>query len=516
VTSAAAPAFAAPPSTWQSRVSSAVRYTETRSGMVGFAVVDEAGRLRGYRAGAVAPAASILKPMLLVAYLRRADVRGRELRPWERDLLAPMIRRSDDAAAVRMIGLVGERRLSRLARLAGMDHFRFHWPDWGRSEITPRGQARFFYLIDSLLPARHRAYALRLLAAVVPSQGWGVGRVAHRGWRLHFKGGWSSGTGLVDHQVALYTAAGERFSLALFTRFNPSHEYGKETLRGLAGRLLTGIPHPLAAGPRAARFAAEGGYVALAPSGCGSVALRALGGGTRTVSTAAMGCDGVALALAGGRTLWSRAGGGSTRLATASYADPAPVELGTFGPDDPLGALAGGEGTLAYAHGGVISTVGQSDCPSPNTAVAAGAGRVAGASGGTVELRDASSCALLRSLAPGGVVNALALDGDLLASLSTGDDGGKRVDVYRISTGARLAGAAVSGATIAALSLRGGRVAFRAPHALRALAVGSGRSWTLWRPRRAPVGSGLAGRRLAWSENGARAGRVWLLPLPGT
>jgi len=137
-------------------MAAAERYAEGRAGTINFAVVDEAGRLHGYDARAIAPSASVLKAMLLVAYLRRDDVRNRPLEQWERDLLAPMIRRSDNAAATRMIGLVGEARLSALARAAGMVHFRLHWPIWGQSEITPRGQALYFSRIDQLVPAAHR------------------------------------------------------------------------------------------------------------------------------------------------------------------------------------------------------------------------------------------------------------------------------------------------------------------------------------------------------------------------
>lgn len=501
----AAPAPAAP-ATWQSRVASAVRYAETRSGSVSFAVVDEGGRLRGYRMRAVAPSASVLKAMLLVAYLRKAEVRDRALQQWERDLLSPMIRRSDNAAASRVVGLVGEAGLDRLARLAGMERFRLHWPIWGQSEITPRGQALFFFRIESLLPPRHRAYALGLLATVVPSQRWGVGRAAHRGWRLYFKGGWGSGTGLVDHQVALYTAAGERFSLALFTRLNPNHDYGKKTLRGLAARLLAGIPHPLAAGPRATRFAADGGYVASARTGCGALRLVALGREARAVVTGAPGCESVQLALAGGRVLWSRADGGGSRLATASYADPARDDLGSFGS---FGPLAGGGPTLAYADGGQITVLGGLHCASPDDVIAAADGRIAGAAGDVVEVRDSSTCALQRSLDLDGKALALALDRDSIAVLVRG-----RIDVYRISTGLRTARAAVSTATLPALALHGGWVAYRSPHALRVLAAATGKTWTLWRPRRAPVGAGLAGARLAWAENGLGTGRVWLLPLP--
>ncbi|MEO8289972.1 MAG: serine hydrolase [Gaiellaceae bacterium] len=510
-----APAEAAP-ATWHARISSAVAYAETRSGQISFAVVDESGRLRGYRTRAVAPSASLLKAMLLVAYLRKPDVRDRSLAQWERDLLAPMIRRSDNPAAFRLIGLVGETGLVRLARAAGMEHFKLHWPNWGQSESTPRGQARFLYRIDSLLPFRHRAYALDLLAGVVPSQRWGVGRVPHPGWRLYFKGGWSTGTGLVDHQVALYTASAERFSVALFTRFNPNHDYGKETLKGLAARLSAGVPRPVARAPRAARFAADGGYAALAPSGCATISLRAFGGGIRPIATGASSCEGFKLTLAGGRVLWSREESGNVRLATASFAEPVREELGAFGPADPFGALAGGSGTLAYSHGDTVTVVGGTDCAVPEGSVlAAGFGRIATAAAGIVEVRDGSTCALVRSLAPGGSVDAVALADDLLAVLSRGAEGAKRLDRYRLSSGARLGRTPVASATLPVLAVRSYWIAYRSPHALRVLDPVSGRVWTVWRPRRAPVGLGLAGRRLAWSENAAGSGRLWLLPLSG-
>src|SRR6266498_590612 len=83
-------------------------------------------------------------------------------------------------------------------RIIGMTRFRLVLPYWGHSEITPRDQARFFYRINSYVPARHRRYAMRLLATIVPSQRWGVAEVAPAGWNLYFKGGWGSGTGLVD------------------------------------------------------------------------------------------------------------------------------------------------------------------------------------------------------------------------------------------------------------------------------------------------------------------------------
>jgi hypothetical protein len=112
---------------------------------------------------------------------------------------------------------------------------------WGLSRITARDQSKFFLHIERLLPARHRAYALRLLRTIVPSQRWGMAQVIPHGWTLYFKGGWGSGTGAVDHQVGLLARAEDRVAIAVLTLNSPSHAYGKATLRGVSRRLLAGL-----------------------------------------------------------------------------------------------------------------------------------------------------------------------------------------------------------------------------------------------------------------------------------
>ena len=59
---------------------------------------------------------------------------------------------------------------------------------------------------------------------------------------LFFKGGWGSGTGLIDHQVVLLTRGCARVSLAVLSMYDGSHAYGKETLAGIFSRLLGGLP----------------------------------------------------------------------------------------------------------------------------------------------------------------------------------------------------------------------------------------------------------------------------------
>ncbi len=230
-------------STWKERKAAAVRYLETRAGVESFALVDDRGRIHGFRRGARVPSASLLKAMALVAYLNLPSVRDRALRDSDRRLLRPMIRRSDNATAGTVLRAVGARRLHRLAVRADMRAFSFAWPIWGLSTTSATDQARFFSRIDGFVPRRHRPYALRLLANIVPRQRWGIARVVPSGWTIHFKGGWGSGTGLVTHQSALLRNGEQRIALSVLTRWNPSHRYGTRTIRGVAARLLR-LPLP--------------------------------------------------------------------------------------------------------------------------------------------------------------------------------------------------------------------------------------------------------------------------------
>jgi hypothetical protein len=235
---AAAAAHAEPD--WDANVARAQAYAATRAGVESFVVRDESGRGHGRGVRRVVHSASVLKAMLMVAYLRQPSVRHRELTDDDRALLKPMIRWSNNATASRLVSMLGAAPLDDLALRAGMDHFRLRSP-WGHSEITARGQSRFFRRIERLMPHRHREYGLRLLNRIVPSQRWGIPPVKPAGWTIHFKGGWGDGSGVVTHQVALLKRGDRRVSLAILTTGNPSHPYGTDTIRGIAKRLLRGL-----------------------------------------------------------------------------------------------------------------------------------------------------------------------------------------------------------------------------------------------------------------------------------
>jgi Beta-lactamase enzyme family len=236
----ATPAAADAPPNWRPHTSAARAWAAQRQGDVSFAVRTER-HAWSWRGKTAYRSASIVKAMLLVAYLRRADVRGRALRAGERALLDPMIRRSDNRAGSAVQARVGLAALSALARRAGMRRFVPH-PVWGGSTVTADDQARLFLRIDRLVPRRHRGYAVGLLRGIVPGQRWGIPAALPHGWAIAFKGGWGKGvTRQVDHQAALLTNGPLRVSIAVLSADNPSDAYGAATLHGVAARLLRGL-----------------------------------------------------------------------------------------------------------------------------------------------------------------------------------------------------------------------------------------------------------------------------------
>jgi beta-lactamase family protein len=233
----ASPAAAGP---WRRPVAHARSWAHTRAGEISFAVVSENGAVHGWRVNRTSQMASTIKVMFLTAYLRHAA--GRNLQDRERALLGSMIRRSNSAAASWVADTLGPGPIYALARAAGMHDFTYTRP-WGESRDSPRDQARFLFDLRRYLPARHEAYALKLLSHIIPSQSWGIGRIRLGRWKRYFKGGWGSGVGRTDHQVALLENRDRHIGVAIMTEFDPSHTYGKQTLLGLSRRLVGWLRH---------------------------------------------------------------------------------------------------------------------------------------------------------------------------------------------------------------------------------------------------------------------------------
>ncbi len=225
---------------WRPDIRSAIAYARSRVGDIAFAVRSD-DRFWGYRANHVEWSASVVKAMLMVAYLDQPSVAHRKLNGYDRSLLRPMITESDNNAADQVYVTVGPGALYALAHRIGLASFSTQ-SVWGKTTITASGQTKFFLHIDRYVAPLHRAYAMLLLSSVVPYERWGIGEVAPRGWTVYFKGGWGSGTGLLDHQAALIKRGCARVSIAVLSMYDGSHAYGKATLRGIFERLLHRFP----------------------------------------------------------------------------------------------------------------------------------------------------------------------------------------------------------------------------------------------------------------------------------
>ena len=204
-----------------------------RGGRVSVAVVDSRGRLHGFHPWRSFMSASVVKAMLLVAYLRSHPVPSAPMR----DVLRRMIDYSDNAATDVVYGVVGRSGLVSLARLTGMRGLR---PSggWITTRITAADMARFFRDRERYIPDGQRRFANGLLAGITPSQSWGIPAAARpMGYRVYFKGGWL-GAFVLANQAARVERKRVRLGIAVFTDGNPASGYGLETIRGVTARLL--------------------------------------------------------------------------------------------------------------------------------------------------------------------------------------------------------------------------------------------------------------------------------------
>lgn len=213
------------------------RYLAGRSGRTAFAAVDSAGRLFGSHVHRRFGSASVVKAMLLVAYLRHLDRQGAGIDARSRSRLYPMIHVSDNGAASAIFSVVGQGGLRVLARSAGMTDFAPS-PSWGSTQISAADQARFFYDQDSLIPPRFRGYVRGLLGGISRGQSWGIPAAARPRFEVFFKGGWNPARGRV-HQAGRLERGSAKLAIAVLQDGTPSMGYGEVTIAGVTRRLLS-------------------------------------------------------------------------------------------------------------------------------------------------------------------------------------------------------------------------------------------------------------------------------------
>jgi hypothetical protein len=222
-------------------LAAAAGFLQARAGRTSFAVVDSSGHLVGLNVREHFATASIVKVMMLVAYLQMLEAGHRGLSSADTSLLYPMIHESNNNAASAVLARVGGGALARVARETGMSDYEPGRGWWAFTQTSAADQARLLFALPRLVPRRFYRYARYLMSSIEPSQSWGVPPVARPRWQVFFKTGWLPEEGVFT-EVARLERNGTTFSIAVLSAGEPSMPYGEQTIEGVAARLLASSP----------------------------------------------------------------------------------------------------------------------------------------------------------------------------------------------------------------------------------------------------------------------------------
>ncbi len=184
--------------------------------------------------------ASVVKVIILGGLLRKALDQHRYLTSTEAAEARAMITQSDNSAASALWAELGHAYLQHFLNLAGMAQTSLG-PDgyWGLTQITAHDQILLLRLLlsgNAVLDGTSRAYALGLMAQVIPSQRWGVPAGAPTSVTVHVKNGWlpRATHGWRIHSIGGFTWPKGWYSIVILTQDNPTMAYGIATIEGIA------------------------------------------------------------------------------------------------------------------------------------------------------------------------------------------------------------------------------------------------------------------------------------------
>ncbi|WP_245687369.1 serine hydrolase [Streptacidiphilus griseoplanus] len=184
--------------------------------------------------------ASTVKVTVLATTLRRAQEQHRALTANEQRLITAMITQSDNDSTTALWTSLGSARVRAFLTLAGMTETTLD-PDghWGLTRITARDELKLLALLDSpnsVLTPASQSYALKQMAAVVPSQRWGTPAGAPAGVTVRVKNGWLSRStlGWRVHSLGDFARGGSTYRLVVLTHGNATMDYGIGTIERVA------------------------------------------------------------------------------------------------------------------------------------------------------------------------------------------------------------------------------------------------------------------------------------------
>ncbi|MFJ8631597.1 serine hydrolase [Streptomyces sp. NPDC093568] len=184
--------------------------------------------------------ASIVKVTVLAALLWDAKRRDHYLSDREVALSRAMITKSDNAATRVLWKQLGVEKVKGFLAAARMTRTE---PGangyWGLTRITVEDEQKLLKLVtagNEVLSDNSRAYILKLMGQVVPSQRWGTPYGAPSGVSVAVKNGWlrRATQGWRVHSVGAFKGRGHDYTITVLTHGSDTLNYGIATIQGVA------------------------------------------------------------------------------------------------------------------------------------------------------------------------------------------------------------------------------------------------------------------------------------------
>lgn len=253
---AAPPASAAGIDTRSQLAAALDAYMATRAGVAGLTFRDNrTAQYFTWRPPSGRQTHSAIKVLILIATLKAAQNRDRDLTATERSLCSRMIRYSDNAATDALMNQVGVTLCRSVARELGMRNTTvlggtvFASPTWwGHSVSTPRDLVYMFnpLALGSYLTPSRRAYAHLLLGSVTPGQTWGLRDGLPSDVHVELKNGWGPRSdGYRLNGVGQVYGRGRNYQMAFMSVSHAGYAYGQTTVNRLCRIVFDALDKPL-------------------------------------------------------------------------------------------------------------------------------------------------------------------------------------------------------------------------------------------------------------------------------
>ncbi|MEU8827890.1 serine hydrolase [Streptomyces sp. NPDC048636] len=200
--------------------------------------------------------ASVVKVTVLATLLWDAGNHHRHLTGHESDLATEMITKSDNDATTELWRKLGRGKVGAFVRAAGMNRTvpgRDGY--WGLTRITANNEEKLLELVthhNRVLSDNSRAYILKLMGKVIPSQRWGTPAGAPDGARVQVKNGWLERNthGWRVHSVGAFTGGSHDYTITVLTQDNSAMDTGVSTIEAVS----RAVHRDLNPGARGTRF----------------------------------------------------------------------------------------------------------------------------------------------------------------------------------------------------------------------------------------------------------------------